>query len=171
MKVTAMIPTEQVTDVLCDVCGTGTASACGPEFGTLQAHWGYGSQHDTERYEVHLCESCFFGTLAYLRQEHRINNMFAEDYRPAEPEYFGRQDLGLREAMDEFLALTYWCRVAQLIGALQDGLLPDRAAYLDALELLARCDDLPLPLEPKQATQLEVLRGATAAWAANHPVN
>ena len=59
--------------------------------GVLQAHWGYGSvRHDGERYEVHLCEDCFFTTLAYLRQEHRTSNMFDEGYQPADPDSFGR---------------------------------------------------------------------------------
>ncbi|MFU3256883.1 hypothetical protein ACM7LX_33975, partial [Pseudomonas aeruginosa] len=36
----------------------------GQQFGTLQAHWGYGSKHDGERYKVHLCELWFFRTLS-----------------------------------------------------------------------------------------------------------
>jgi len=54
MKVTAVVPTEQVTDVRCDVCGASTRSVTGDlEYGVLQAHWEYGStQHDGERYEV-----------------------------------------------------------------------------------------------------------------------
>lgn len=30
----------------------------------------------TERYEFHLCEGCFFGTIAYFRQERRVENLF-----------------------------------------------------------------------------------------------
>ncbi len=52
---------------------------------------GYGSvRHDGERYEVHLCEDCFFETLASLRQSHRSQNMFEDDYVPADPDRFGR---------------------------------------------------------------------------------
>ncbi len=48
MRVAAMVPTEQVTDVRCDVCGASTRSKTGDlEYGVLQAHWGYGSvRHD-----------------------------------------------------------------------------------------------------------------------------
>lgn len=92
MRVAAMVPTEQVTDVRCDVCGASTRSKTGDlEYGVLQAHWGYGSvRHDGERYEVHLCEDCFFTTLAYLRQEHRTSNMFDDGYQPTDPDSFGR---------------------------------------------------------------------------------
>ena len=61
-------------------------------YATLSANWGYGYRHDGERYEVHLCERCFFETLANLRQFHRQNNMFADDYEPADPKHFGRVD-------------------------------------------------------------------------------
>lgn len=97
MRVTAVVPTEQVMDVRCDVCGASTRSVIGElEYGVLQAHWGYGSpRHDGDCYEVHLCEGCFFNTLAFLRQEHRSSNMFDEDYKPADPDTFGQ--VGLRE--------------------------------------------------------------------------
>ena len=80
MKVTEKVEVDAVTDVRCDVCLTSTQSKNGGlEFATLQAHWGYGSQHDGERYEVHLCEDCFFSTLAYFKQERRVQNLFSEE--------------------------------------------------------------------------------------------
>lgn len=80
MKVTEKVEVDTVTDVRCDVCLTSTQTVNGGlEFATLQAHWGYGSQHDGERYEVHLCEGCFFRTLAYLKQECRVQNLFSEE--------------------------------------------------------------------------------------------
>lgn len=55
-----------------DVCRCSThLDTGGNQFGTLQAHWGYGTAHDGERYELHLCEDCFFQTLTYLKQERR----------------------------------------------------------------------------------------------------
>nr|WP_289114313.1 hypothetical protein [uncultured Halomonas sp.] len=76
MKVTEKVEVDAVTDVRCDVCLTSTQSKNGGlEFATLQAHWGYGSQHDGERYEVHLCEDCFFSTLAYFN----VQNLFSEE--------------------------------------------------------------------------------------------
>lgn len=82
-------PSQDRTSILCAVCGTHTRVAgCGQQYGTLQARWGYGSKHDGERYRVHLCESCFFGALAYLRQERRINTMF-DDYQPQDGAEFG----------------------------------------------------------------------------------
>ncbi len=76
-------------DIHCAVCGTDTrVPGYGQQFGTLQALWGYGAQHDGERYRVHLCEPCFFQTLAYLRQERRIHTMF-DDEKPADDQVFG----------------------------------------------------------------------------------
>lgn len=70
---------ESQSDIRCDVCHASTrVPSYGSQFGRLEALWGYGSQHDGERYRVHLCETCFFGALAYLRQERRINGLFDE---------------------------------------------------------------------------------------------
>lgn len=78
------------TDVLCDVCSSSTATeGVSPQFGVLSAHWGYGSQHDGERYEVHLCESCFFRTLAGLRRERMVNHLFDQPSNTQPDETFG----------------------------------------------------------------------------------
>ncbi|WP_435609737.1 hypothetical protein [Pseudomonas knackmussii] len=67
-------------DVLCDVCGNNTrVEGYGLQFGTLRASWGYGSAHDGERYEVHLCESCFFRAVSDLRRERMVNFMFSDE--------------------------------------------------------------------------------------------
>tara|TARA_R110000751_G_scaffold151237_2_gene256228 strand:+ start:2563 stop:2892 length:330 start_codon:yes stop_codon:yes gene_type:complete len=80
MKITEKVEIETVTDVQCDVCLCSTeVTSGGLEFATLQAHWGYGTRHDGERYELHLCEDCFFRTVAYLKQERRIQNLFSDD--------------------------------------------------------------------------------------------
>ena len=77
MKHTITKPTETVADVTCDACGNSTkVKGGGLEFGILQAAWGYGSKHDGERYEVHLCESCFFSTLSNLRRNRLLSTMF-----------------------------------------------------------------------------------------------
>ncbi|MNJ39962.1 hypothetical protein D3C77_348440 [compost metagenome] len=92
MQVKAVVPTEQVVDVRCDVCGESSMKAEQMNYATLSANWGYGSRHDGERYQVDLCESCFFEALANLRQSHRQIHMFADDYEPVDPERFGRVD-------------------------------------------------------------------------------
>ena len=80
MKITGRIEIEAVTDVVCDMC---LCSTCVPEggrqFATLHAHWGYGTKHDGERYELHLCEKCFFQALSYVKQERRTQNLFNDD--------------------------------------------------------------------------------------------
>lgn len=68
MKITGRVETEAVVDVSCDVCGSSTRLETGSlQYGVLHAHWGFGALHDGERYEVHLCEPCFFQTIAYLK--------------------------------------------------------------------------------------------------------
>lgn len=80
MKISEKVEIETVTDVPCDVrlCSTEATSG-GIEFATLQAHCGYGTKHDGERYELHLCEDCFFLTVGYLKHERHIQNLFSDD--------------------------------------------------------------------------------------------
>ena len=85
MEVKAKKLEEVIVDILCDVCHQATAL----EFGTLKAHWGYGSKHDGERYEVQLCETCFFYALTVLKTAKRDHHMFEETFNPAELERFG----------------------------------------------------------------------------------
>jgi|JTFO01.1.fsa_nt_gb hypothetical protein len=91
MKIMTSQTIEVVSDVVCDVCGNSTTKEKGyaPEFATLQADWGYGSDHDGEQYKVHLCETCFFSTLATLKEQRRLLLMFSEEDN--DQAAFGRQ--------------------------------------------------------------------------------
>lgn len=98
MKITGRVEVETVTDVLCDVCRCSTClDTGGHQFGTLQAHWGYGTAHDGDHYKLHLCEDCFFRALAYLKQERLTQNLLSEDGQDltdnlgliAKDDYFG----------------------------------------------------------------------------------
>lgn len=65
MKIIERLEIEAVTGVKY-VCRCSTRIEInGLQFATLQAHWGCGTKHDGERYELHLCENCFFGAIAY----------------------------------------------------------------------------------------------------------
>ena len=88
MRHVAMQPTETTSDVTCDACCQSTSiEGYGQPFGVLQACWGYGSKHDGERYEVHLCEPCFFRTLSGLRRERMVNTMFDENPGTSDGEF------------------------------------------------------------------------------------
>ena len=76
---------EVVADVLCDVCNQSTQL----EFATLSANWGYGSKHDGERYELQLCEKCFFYALATLKKGRADEFMFDENFDPSTLDGFG----------------------------------------------------------------------------------
>ena len=70
-----------------DVCMESTQL----NYAVLSANWGSGSKHDGEQYELHLCEACFFATVATLKREHRVKQMFNEDFNEAALEKFGRK--------------------------------------------------------------------------------
>lgn len=90
MKINGRVEIEAVTDVQCDVCRCSTRLDTGGfQFATLQAHWGFGTKHDGERYELHLCENCFFGTVAYLKQERCIQNLFDQNEQISTADDFG----------------------------------------------------------------------------------
>lgn len=75
MKKRALREVEVVIDVYCDVCATSCtkkdSGKAHTEFASLTADWGYASSHDGERYDIDLCESCFFNFLASLREARR----------------------------------------------------------------------------------------------------
>lgn len=91
MKVMVKREIDVVDDIRCDVCDESTSNhgRYPPQFGTLQAHWGYGAQHDGEAFEVHLCERCFFQALANLREQRRGELMFSAQGFEPNPD-FGR---------------------------------------------------------------------------------
>ncbi len=97
MRVIGSVEVGTVTDVLCDICQSSTRIESVLQFATLAARWGDGASHDGERYELHLCESCFFETHAYIRQQRRANRMFDNDYGPGED-----HSLGLVATYDNF---------------------------------------------------------------------
>ncbi|MFM5219406.1 hypothetical protein ACEUAM_21540 [Aeromonas hydrophila] len=91
MLVKDIIPTEQIVDILCDACGRSTKTTFGTnEYGLLSADFGYGSRHYGERYQVHLCDMCFFGILTTVREMHRGYHMFDDGYDAANPDTFWR---------------------------------------------------------------------------------
>ncbi|WP_347456084.1 hypothetical protein ABEF89_00535 [Acinetobacter thermotolerans] len=85
MEIKELKQVEVITDVLCDVCMQSTQL----EFGTLSANWGYGSKYDGQRYELQLCEQCFFYALAILKKERADQSMFDEKFDPATLDRFG----------------------------------------------------------------------------------
>lgn len=58
-KVQAQV--EQLTDILCDLCGNTCRDSMGInyEYATLKATWGYNSNKDCQHHEAHICEKCY----------------------------------------------------------------------------------------------------------------
>ena len=68
------IPTEVITDIICDSCGEsccvmniGDATTPNFEYMTLKANWGYGSKKDLEKWEAHICEKCVDEKLSFIK--------------------------------------------------------------------------------------------------------
>jgi len=62
-----------VDNVHCDCCGRSTThySEIGPDYATLESCWGYGSINDGTKYNIDLCESCFFEVLGFIKQKRK----------------------------------------------------------------------------------------------------
>jgi len=72
-----------LSDVSCDICGKSTTNYpdVGPDYATLESYWGYGSQKDGSKYEIHLCESCFNDVIDLLKETRkRILGPFSYPY-------------------------------------------------------------------------------------------
>lgn len=79
VKIIEKVEMNVVTDVLCDRCLGTTRVEGGLQFGTLTARWGFGSQHDGEVYELHLCEVCFFLQVSAIKRERWTQVMFTAE--------------------------------------------------------------------------------------------
>jgi hypothetical protein len=79
---------KSVEAIQCDQCGKdceGAEDMFGINHATLDAAWGYGSKSDGSKFEVHLCESCFYSVLDFIRGERRKTLGcfdYAHDYDP-----------------------------------------------------------------------------------------
>jgi hypothetical protein len=60
------IDQEVVTDVICDSCGKSCLTEYGPEYMTLQANWGFMSNHDLETWEAHVCGECVDSKFSFI---------------------------------------------------------------------------------------------------------
>jgi len=53
--------------VLCNMCGEEIKAHIEVpgqfEFAILRASWGYGSQHDTQKFQLEICEDCIYRRL------------------------------------------------------------------------------------------------------------
>jgi len=60
-----------VDDVYCDACGKSTTinTNIGPDYATLESCWGYGSYHDGSKYDIELCETCFFDVINFIKEK------------------------------------------------------------------------------------------------------
>ena len=63
--------TKVIDQILCDCCGQSTTNIeqIGPDYATLESCWGYGSPNDGVKYDIQLCENCFYDILKTIRQK------------------------------------------------------------------------------------------------------
>lgn len=72
-------------DVSCDCCGKSTTNyeSVGPDYAVLESYWGYGSQNDGSKFEIHLCEICFTSVLNLLKEKRKsVLGPFVYPYSP-----------------------------------------------------------------------------------------
>jgi len=65
---------KSVEAIQCDQCGKdceGAEDMFGINHATLDAVWGYGSKSDGSKFEIHLCESCFYNVVEHIRDERK----------------------------------------------------------------------------------------------------
>lgn len=72
---TELVPKEVVVDVICDRCKRSTiyVRECGPDYATLDAHWGFGSPRDGDKVELHLCDACCRVVEQFIREGNHAN--------------------------------------------------------------------------------------------------
>jgi hypothetical protein len=57
-----------VCNVTCDMCGKDCRDSMGAnEFMSLDAHWGFSTKHDTEKWTGEFCEKCSDKILALIQ--------------------------------------------------------------------------------------------------------
>lgn len=72
-----LVELDVIDEVLCDLCGKSCSkSPCEKlghsnqpkhEYAELYANWGFYSDSNNKKYEIHLCEYCFYDVLAYCK--------------------------------------------------------------------------------------------------------
>lgn len=62
-------------DIQCNICDRPTQS----NYGVLKSKWDSIFPND-EKYEVHLCKSCFFTTLSHLKSQKKLHHLFDENF-------------------------------------------------------------------------------------------
>lgn len=83
-------------EVICDVCCQSTRSDDAEgHYGVLQGEWGNGALHSGERYELDLCEQCFFQAIANLKSARRVETIFDERNVDPCPANFGLIENGV----------------------------------------------------------------------------
>lgn len=59
-----------VDQIICDICGkVCTDDNYMSEYGILEAAWGYNSRSDGTKYEIHICENCFYDTISWMKNK------------------------------------------------------------------------------------------------------
>jgi len=69
-------PSQTDADIHCDVCGEPTRVAgYGQQYGTLEAHWGYGSNHDGQGNLRDVCNGAQLSEQVVFLKERRMKRL------------------------------------------------------------------------------------------------
>lgn len=61
MKIFKQQSIQVIDRIICDICGNIST-----EYAEVKASWGYGSKNDGKRYDIDLCENCFYDTIGWM---------------------------------------------------------------------------------------------------------
>lgn len=67
---TKKLKTVEIIDkTYCDICNKVCTDDFynDHEYALIEAHWGYFSRNDGTKYEIHLCENCFYDTISWMK--------------------------------------------------------------------------------------------------------
>ena len=70
MKTYKKIQVKKEDKVYCDRCDSlCTDENFGSEYATLEAAWGYSSKSDGKKFDIQLCEECFYKVLDWINNK------------------------------------------------------------------------------------------------------
>jgi hypothetical protein len=76
LKTYKKITTRREDKVYCDACGgVCTEDNFGSDYATLEAAWGYNSKSDGLKFEIQLCEDCFYDLLKIIEKKRKKHNV------------------------------------------------------------------------------------------------
>jgi hypothetical protein len=87
MKLYKKVYVKREDKVYCDVCDKlCTDENFGSEYAVLEALWGYASKSDGKRFDIQICEDCFYEIIEWIKTRRMLNHLVDLKESPVEGE-------------------------------------------------------------------------------------